>query len=435
MINHYIFVSSEDDKYRVAGGIGTYIGLLSRTIKQVSPKTKVSWFTLSAGKPFNETDEYGVHRIYLDHSHQIKRTPFATHLKQHGLIDHLVFQEKITDKVLECINPKEKTILEIGEWEGHGAELFRKINHKNVLKVARIHTPLATCIKQNNLETTPENALQLWSEYATLSNADVLSACTKHVKERLEKDVIGKTLLNPIKVLPNPIDDSKFGETKTNKKKIFAYLNKKIGSSLVSDNTFNIFVLGSVESRKGVEMIIDAIPKIASTIRNARICFIGHHGGDGENLTANSKIPPKQLLKRIEKRFHSHIGFTGYVDHKKLPEIISAGDIFPIMSLGDNFPGTVAEISLSSKPIISLARGGVKEMISNKNTVVAYNIGRNLKNAPARLAQAVIKLHNNPDKMNEVGKALNKLMRRKYNSQTVAKTLLRYYENELNRKV
>src|SRR5690606_27741909 len=105
--------------------------------------------------------------------------------------------------------------------------------------------------------------------------------------------------------------------------------------------------------RKGADLVCQAVPWVAQRIPNVRFCFIGHHGGHSNSkiMTANTKISPAELLRLIPSKFHRFIAFAGYVEYKKLPRLIMAGDVFPIMYRGDNFPGTVAEISLAAKPI------------------------------------------------------------------------------------
>lgn len=53
-----IFVSSEDDKYIVSGGIVTYIGVFTKFIRKLFPSIKVFWISKShTGKRFIENDE------------------------------------------------------------------------------------------------------------------------------------------------------------------------------------------------------------------------------------------------------------------------------------------------------------------------------------------------------------------------------------------
>ena len=186
----------------------------------------------------------------------------------------------------------------------------------------------------------------------------------------LIRDVIGEKdpLIKKIQVIPNPIDISHFYPQTSERNKAIKGINKIVGREFLTKDTCNIFILGSVEMRKGVDIVINSVVDSLNNNPNLRFCFIGHCGDDKDkSLNANTKLSPRELLKLIPKKYHRSVEFTDYVPHSKLPLFIQAGDIFPVMSIGDNFPGTVAEISLSAKPIIFLVRGGVKEMLTNKN--------------------------------------------------------------------
>ncbi len=79
------------------------------------------------------------------------------------LTEKILYNKKITrelQKILTRFQDK-NVVIESGEWEGLAAELFSSIQNPKVAKIARLHTPLATCIKQNHLPLTPANNYQL----------------------------------------------------------------------------------------------------------------------------------------------------------------------------------------------------------------------------------------------------------------------------------
>jgi glycosyltransferase involved in cell wall biosynthesis len=436
-IGAYIFFSSEDDKYRVLGGIGTYIGLMSREIKRLFPATEVYWITRSHnGKNFTEKDPAGVRRFYFTSESDANKRPFFKYVikpENQDLAGRMIFANKISNKIRQIVGEQKgkNIIIESGEWEGLGYEALGDISYSNVVKVARLHTPLITCMKQNSLPETAGNAFQLMTEYLTLISADCISACTEHVKTKIIRDLLGRDhpLSKKIIVLPNPIDTRNFKPDPCTRSESINLINKHLKTAFLSDKTFNIFAVGSVESRKGVEYVMDAVPLICQAIPNARVCFIGHCGDDNDkNYNANTKLSPKRLYVRIPKRYRKFVKFTDYIDHKILPQILPAGDVFPIMSLGDNFPGTVAELSLAQKPIIALMRGGVKEMLSDHgNRPAAYSLGSSLNGASRRLVRAVIKLHNDPAALKAIGGSLRSLMLKKYDSETVTELIMDSY--------
>ncbi len=438
----FIVISSEDDVYRVAGGIGTYLGLLTRTQRNIDPTCEIHWITKSpTSRSFQEKDPAGVFRHYLgcsQNSRPFARLPWKA---DENLFSLLSFQRAASDTVYALINksPQRPTIIEVGDWEGHGAEIFHTLSQHTILKVARLHTPLATCIRQNHLPSSAANSFQLLAEYQTLVGADLLSASTQHVKKMVEQDVFGKRNHQhpPISIFPNPIDTTFFSPQPHKRTRAIQTINRLAGRMFLTPQTTNIFIVGSVERRKGVEVVMKSIPAILQKNPLARICFIGHHGGNAKShLTANTKMDPRDLYKMIPNTLHHSLFFTGYIDHKQLPTLLQAGDLFPIMSVNDNFPGTVAEISLTAKPIIYYATGGVKEMLQRPNgSPIGYSLGSDTNGLANRLAKAVDHLSNDKDLQQKIGIEQRSLMISKYDPTTITKNMYTYYHKVLTRKM
>jgi glycosyltransferase involved in cell wall biosynthesis len=442
-IDCVIYISKEDNKYLVHGGIGTYLGVLSKTIKELFPDIKVFWITKSPNeKDFIETDEYGVLRHYISGLNSKLRQPFQKLLDKNfeDLSEKITYNFKVTDTVKEILHNhiNKNIIIETGEWEGLGIDLFKLIDRHNVGKIVRLHTPLATCIRQNNLSLSASNNYQLLFEEELIRSSDCISACTEHVKSKILEDVIGKhdSLAKEIVTLPNPIDVKSFAPHPELRVKSINCINTILNEKFITDTTCNVYFVGSVESRKGVEFIIDSVPNVIENDSNVRFCFIGHCGDDNDkNLNANTKLSPKKLLSRIPKRYHNFIRFTNYVSHSKLPLIMQSGDIFPIMSIGDNFPGTVAEIALTGKMILALERGGVKEMLRDENSrMVAIGLGSSLDKAAENLGNRIIKYSRDATSRDAVGKSLYDLIIRKYSPEVVTSQILDMYCQVLARK-
>lgn len=440
--DNVIFVSSEDDTYRVCGGIGTYIGLLSRTIKQISPACNVFWITRShSEEDFEFVDNYGVYRYYLAATLGTCNPAFTRYLSlSDEFVSRMLFTQRVTAKVSLLLSIVEgNSLIEIGEWEGQGCQLFPALHSARVLKVARLHTPLAVCMMQNHLSSSATNTYQLISEYETVMNADVVSSSTHYMKEMVEKHFVEgcKSLHHPIIVLPNPVDDALFKSGLVTREQAIALLNSFLPAPFLRNDTFNVLIPGSVELRKGVDLIVQAIPAIVEKCPRVRFCFIGHHGdGGGKNLTANTKLSPADLLRLVPEKVHENISFTGYIPHRLLPAVYQAGDVFPIMSRGDNFPGTVAEIALTSKAIVALQRGGVQEMLTDKfGCFSAVSVGCEIDGAAERLAHILCELYNHPEVCFGLGLKARDVIHEKYHAKRVTEDILaHYWEAFVNKK-
>ncbi|MDP3900196.1 MAG: glycosyltransferase family 4 protein, partial [bacterium] len=212
------------------------------------------------------------------------------------------------------------------------------------------------------------------------------------------------------------------------------FLNSIVGRSFFDETTFNILLIGSVEYRKGTHLMIKSIPRLLRALPNARICFIGHHGDNNHQPTANTKLSPKILCSELKKNEREKVAFTNYIPHKELPNAIMAGDVFPFLSLGDNFPGSVAEVSLMGKPIIALMTGGLAEMLTEDNKCLAYSLGSKTKNLSEKLVDALVELYGNPSRRKTIGRCLKKSMIKRYDAQRVVRETFEAYNNIYHKK-
>lgn len=446
-LDAFICISSEDEKYNVKGGIGTYLGILTKEVKRLYPTVKVYWITKSHNAfDFSETDTFGIERHYLSDTCPYQDRPFYRHLRLHendqdnSLINQHVFLNKVNEKLSILLKELagKNVAIECGEWEGIAHQVFRVIKDKNVVKATRIHTPLAVTMLSNKLDVPAVNKLQLIHECEVLEHADCISSCTQFMKDQLTQAVLGveSPKAQTIAVIPNPVDSNTYKQGVYTRKESIKRINALLQQEFLNDTTFNVYIIGSIETRKGAELVVDAIAQVAEQLPQARFCFFGHHGGnDSKNLTANTKLPPCVLYERIHQQYRHQVAFAGYVDHAQLPLIIESGDVFPIMYLGDNFPGTVAEIALMAKPILALSRGGVNEMLQNEHgEFLAYDLGSSLDTASQVLAEGLLELHANIALRNTIGKNIEALIRRKYTPEKTARDIIEFYTACLARK-
>lgn len=76
IIDCIIFISAEDNKYNVLGGIGTYLGLLIRETKKLFPEIDVYWITKSSSNKEFEENNNGATTYYLSETPDYNNRPF-----------------------------------------------------------------------------------------------------------------------------------------------------------------------------------------------------------------------------------------------------------------------------------------------------------------------------------------------------------------------
>jgi glycosyltransferase involved in cell wall biosynthesis len=343
----YIVVSTEDDKYRVAGGIGTYLGILTKEIAGKGIKT--TWITQSPDTTeFNENSD-GVTRIYL-----------SRYSDDSGYMNIAKFSEKIGKFVKSKVdflltNSKTKIIIESPEWEGLLASYYRISNDPRVIKISRTHTPLIHTKIFNDIPENEEVKIQMDMEYVQLRFSNIISSPTDYMLKLI--NFYFPELSHPnIKqsqaqvVIPNCINMEDFvGHKYFNRDSAIKRFNELTGLEVLSENK-NIFVLGSVEKRKGVDDILNAFNIVAELEPKTHLYFIGHFNKDGKNLTENPKYQISDVMKKVNISIKDRVHLVGYIDHSLLNEVIKAGDLYLFAYLADNFPGSLIEIALSETP-------------------------------------------------------------------------------------
>lgn len=424
-----ILVTSEDNRYLVKGGIGTAIGVFLDAVAFSQAWRRVDWITESPTKESFTERQKNVTRHYVsrfDTNRKMTLSQFAKAISKYvgDLID-----ARRTD------SNNKRFIIEAADWEGLVADLFARINDPNVLKVSRLHTPLAVCSILNRLQQTPENIEQMDREREQLQASDLLSAPTKYIFSRTLSSVLCSHTKPPQTIfVPNCANVSRLGVDTTGRSDALSELKRLTGLTLPED-AFHLFVLGSVEIRKGSEIIQRSIPGLFTAIPGCHLTWIGHCAASGE-LTANEKVDADTFYAGIPQRWHDRVHLAGFIEHAKLPNVLPAGDMYAFCYLGDNFPGALLEVGLEGIPVAVLMRGGIPEMVLDGDEPLALAIydgaGRSLEE---QLIAAAMSVRGDPTTAKGRAERFRRHIVQKYAAGRVAEELLQKYERALLNKI
>jgi glycosyltransferase involved in cell wall biosynthesis len=423
-----VFVSSEDDRYLVKGGIGTAIGVLTDAIRDLYPDRRVEWITESPTAVTFREQEGSVTRHYLSRKEGGAVMPLSRFARKVDGYLRTIVEERLKDRSGSGV------IIEAADWEGLAAGVFKNLTSDEVLKVSRLHTPLALCAGVNELTLTSADRSQIEREKLQLHCSDFLSAPTEFVlANTLETVLNGSIEYPPSAVIPNCANVAGFKPSKNGRRQSLDHLRKATGITL-PESAFKVFVLGSVEIRKGVRIIQEAVPKIFDSIPDCHLVWIGHYGASGE-LTANSKLALETFYSGIQEQWRNRVHLTGYIDHGELPHVLPAADLFAVCYLADNFPGVVLEIALSEKPLVALLRGGVPEMIVDQDRPLALVLDDELpRSIPEQLRDAARSHFHDPSEARMLARELRHHVLGRFSPETVTPRLLATYDHFLNRK-
>jgi glycosyltransferase involved in cell wall biosynthesis len=175
-----------------------------------------------------------------------------------------------------------------------------------------------------------------------------------------------------------------------------------------------VFV-GSLNKRKGVEVLLKALFIIRKRIPEIMLSFIG----------SGSKKYVTKLKKQIEyMSLTKNVSFEGVISSEEIAEIHLKSDIFVLPTYIDNSPNSLAEAMAIGMPCIATNIGGIPSMIEHGESGFLFDLEDH-----NQLAGLVIKLLDNLKLSKEFGlKAHQKALEMNSESNVVEQTAKVYNE-------
>lgn len=121
----------------------------------------------------------------------------------------------------------------------------------------------------------------------------------------------------------------------------------------MKDKKVTFAYIGSIARHKGIHILVEAFNDLASMDAELLI-----YGGLGQNIHYEKELA--ELIKNPSVRF------MGFIEHKKIYELLKNIDVVVIPSIcAENFPLIANESFLAKTPIIASNVGGLNELIKN----------------------------------------------------------------------
>lgn len=323
------FVHEEYPEETNFGGIATYQKIMAEYYANHGDKV----YVVTRGKQDIEYIENNVHIIRI-----------ASDNDANNLDSVRDYRRKVAEVLFELQKNDMIDIIETPDW---GANTIYFESYRRVPLVVRLHTPLKIWLNYNNNNFGESKDILLKWEETMLKNADIITSCSELLKEM----VINQYEINKeIIVIPNPYNN-----------KSFNVISKK--------NNNNLIYVGSLEERKGVILLAEALNRILSVVDNNYVYIVG------KDTNRNSKnISTKEyMLKLILKKYHHRIKFIGHVSNDKVNEYLNDAYLAIFPSIFDNYPYTILEAMACGKNIVCSDNIGSADLVSHGNYVFKTN--------------------------------------------------------------
>lgn len=260
-------------------------------------------------------------------------------------------------------------ILHPHDWLAHFASAALK--HKYHLPlVATIH---ATEYGRNSGIVGPTQGYINSVEEHLQNEAWRVIVCTDFMKRECEHAL--HTPWDKMDIVPNGVDAAKFqlpdftAEEKAEFRARYAAPEEKI-----------IFFVGRMVREKGVQILIESLPKVRWGYHDAKLLICG--GGKREHLV---NLAAYLGMER-------HVYFAGFVPDEDLLKIYSIIDIACFPSLYEPFGIVALEAMAAHVPVVVSDAGGLPEVVENNVTGLTTYAG-----SPNSLADGLLQILHEPD--------------------------------------
>jgi glycosyltransferase involved in cell wall biosynthesis/GT2 family glycosyltransferase len=130
------------------------------------------------------------------------------------------------------------------------------------------------------------------------------------------------------------------------------------------NNTINILFVGRLEKRKGIDVLLEIIPRLCAVNSDLTFDIVG----DDTIPTSDGKNYKDEFAKSYPDLVGTKVCFHGKIQDEQLRAFYAACDIFVAPSRFESFGLIYIEAMMFSKPVVACATGGVPEIVVDGKT-------------------------------------------------------------------
>jgi glycosyltransferase involved in cell wall biosynthesis len=231
-----------------------------------------------------------------------------------------------------------------------------------------------------------------------INKASLITAVSRAAAKFIEHFTKGKEIV----VVPNGVDVERFmiitGET-------ISLLEEPI-----------ILYVGRLAYRKGLHVLVRAMPLVLKEIPNTQLLIVGEGYMDRFLRTLIKSLNLEENVKMLR-----------FIPDEKLPELYASSHLFVLPSLYcESFGITLLEAMASGRPIIASSVGGIPEVVEDGVTGLLFRRGN-----VQELADKIIRVLNDNKLAQTLAFNARKLVKERYSWAVIANKMEDLYEKTL----
>lgn len=369
---------------RVVGGIASHCHDLAKALTKLGHEVYVVTLDFPGAPNYEELDGVKVYRAPSEIGHP------------HFLTWTLLFNNSIEKRIADV--GVDFDVLHVHDWLTAPAGIAAK----HFLRKPLVVTLHSTEYGRSTLHSVDSFTIDGWEWWSTYE-ANKIIVTTYSMRH----EVCGHFHVNWEKVwiIPNAVDASKF---QVNVDRGAARARYGVGW-----NEKLILYVGRLVPQKGVEFLIQAVPKIAGRYPGAKFVIVGEGWLRGHL---------EYLANMTGQRWR--VNFTGFIPESELIALMRSADVLVVPSIYEPFGIVALEGMAADVPVVASQVGGLAEVVEHDRTGV-YVYMRN----PDSIAWGVDRVLSNPDHAQWLVKNGREAVQKTYSWEAVAKKTSELYED------
>jgi glycosyltransferase involved in cell wall biosynthesis len=374
------------------GGIGTYLYNLAHSLSESGQNVHIITKACDDEKTYMD-------RKVMVHTARPIRIKGIWRLEKYFPILDLLYSLRVAQKLQELRKIYDIEIVEFANWRAEG--FWYSFMTKTTPIITRLHTPYII-----NRRFDPcsflNKRIRLWMEKKAVLMSNSLTASTASNRKIAAEAYNVES--SKIKIISLGIRISNFNPVNS---KITAK-NKKI----------NILYVSRLEKKKGARLLLQIIPRLITKYPHIHLNMVGYD---------HKSTYKRRFIKKHNGKFISNVHFFGYVNSNKLHELYKESDIFVVPSVYESFGLVYLEAMQYGKPVIACKNSGAAEIIEDKKNGLLIS-----PNNRDELSKALIKLIENEDLRQKLGKAAREKVEIYFSSEKMAQKTLSIYKEAIS---
>lgn len=188
-------------------------------------------------------------------------------------------------------------------------------------------------------------------------------------------------------------------------------------------NGITIGFFGRLERRKGIDLLVKAIPGILKSYPNARFRFVG------KSQEYKAGVSYEDWIKKVLSKYINQLDFVGQVALNQMHNEYDLVDVCVFPSRWENFPNVCLEAMSAAKAIVGSKFGGMSEMMPSEQYGLLVN-----PNNCKEIIDAVCRLLANPNERITMGLSARDRVLSAYNTEIIGSEMETIFELAISDK-